>query len=151
MKISEHIIGAAPLVERFGHWPSFHDAEIIRFTLDRSTDKSPSAEMLVHIWAMTSKVDDRGYYVLEKNTIVRLVFERLLACELSDFNHQNVLFGLEIEEQEVEGQRAFCITIDSSYGLSGSLACRRVVVADVRPADADGCPAGLADADSARQ
>ena len=105
MTALEHIIGGAPLVERFGHWPTFHDAEIIRFTLDRSGSNGPSAEMLVHTWAMTGKVDDRGYYALEKHTLVRFVFDRLIACELSDFNHQNVLFGLKIEGQDVDGER----------------------------------------------
>ena len=33
---------------------------------------------------------------------------------------------------------AFCVTLDSSYGLGGSLVCRHVVIADVWPSDADG-------------
>jgi hypothetical protein len=61
---------------------------------------------------------------------------------LARFNHQNVLFGLEFSEETVEGERAFRVTLDPSYGLGGSLVCGRVVVADVTPCDERGQPAG---------
>jgi len=138
MTALEHITGADRLVERFGGWPSFHDAEVVRLTLDRRGENGPTAEMLVHAWLMTDKVDERGYYVLEKHTLVRFVFERLASCEVSDFNHQNVLFGLEVSPETVEGEAAFRVTLDSSFGLGGSLLCGRVVVADVAPCDDHG-------------
>ena len=142
MTVLGHITGADRLTSRFGGWPSFHDAEVARLVLDRRGANGPSAEMVVHTWLMTDKVDERGYYALERHTLVRFVFERITSIELSEFNHQNVLFGLEVAEEMVEGERAFRVTLDSSYGLSGSLVCGQIVVADVSPCNELGEPAG---------
>jgi hypothetical protein len=140
MTAPDQIMGADRLLERFGGWPSFHDAEVVRLSFDRRGDHRPTAEMLVHAWLMTDKVDDRGYYVLEKHTLVRFVFERLASCEIAEFNHQNVLFGLQVTPETVDGEAAFRVTLDPSYGLTGSLVCGRVVVADVTPCDERGEP-----------
>lgn len=134
----ELITGADQLVERFGCWPSFHDAEVILLTLHRHGDNGPIAEMVVHTWLMTDKVDERGYYLLKKHTLVRFVFEGLTTNELSGFNRQNVLFGLELAPETVEGKQAFRITIDPSYGLGGTLICGRLLVAEVTPCDERG-------------
>ena len=142
MTVLEHITGADRLTSRFGGWPSFHDAEVVRLALDRGGVNGPSAEMVVHVWLMTNNVDDRGYYVLEKHTLVRFLFERITSLELSEFNHQNVLFGLGVAEEMVQGERAFRVTLDSSYGLGGSLICGHIVVADVSPCNERGEPAG---------
>ena len=142
MTVLEHIAGADRLTSRFGGWPSFHDAEVVRLVLDRRGANGPSADLVVHAWLKTDKVDDRGYYVREKHTLVRFFFERITAIELSEFNHQNVLFGLDVAEEMVEGERAFRVTLDSSYGLSGSLVCGHIVIADVSPCNSHGEPAG---------
>lgn len=132
------IVGSTGLIERFGAWPTFHDAEVLRVGLDRSGANGPTAEMLIHTWMMTDEVDDRGCYVLEKHTLVRLVFQGIQVCELSEFNHQNVLFGLGIERESIDGEVMFRVTLDPSFGLAGSIVCRGLVVADVRPCDATG-------------
>jgi hypothetical protein len=141
MTIFEHIVGADRLTNWFGGWPSFHDAEVVRLMLDRNGASGPTAELIVHTWLMTDKVDDRGSYVLEKHTLVRFLFELMTSIELAEFNHQNVLFGLEFATETVEGERAFRVTFDPSYGLGGSLVCGRVVVADLTPCDQHGQPA----------
>ena len=142
MTVLEQITGADRLTSRFGGWPSFHDAEVVRLVLDRRGANGPTAELVVHAWLVTDKVDHRGYHVLEKHTLVRFLFERITSIELSEFNHQNVLFGLGIAAEVVEGEPAFRVTLDPSYGLGGSLVCGRVVVADVSPCNARGEPAG---------
>jgi hypothetical protein len=114
---------------------------VVRLTLDRRGDGGTAAEMLVHAWVMTDKVDERGYYVREKHTLVRFVFERITSNELSDFNRQNVLFHLDITRETVDGLPQFRITLDPSFGLGGSLVCGRVVVAEVTPCDERGEPA----------
>lgn len=141
MTVFEHITGADRLTDRFGGWPSFHDAEVLRLVLDRHGANGPIAEMLVHTWLMTDNVDAQGHYVLEKHTLVRFLFEQVTSIEVAGFNHQNVLFGLDFSEETVEGERAFRVTLDPSYGLGGSLVCGLVVVADVTPCDEHGQPA----------
>jgi hypothetical protein len=134
------IAGAERLVERFGDWPSFHDAEVIRVVFDRRGENRPTAELLVHVWLMTNSVDERGYYVLEKHTLVRFVFERIVEIQLSEFNRQNVLFDLEISPETVDGAPAYRVTLTTSYGLEGWVVCGRIVVADVAASDERGNP-----------
>lgn len=137
----DNIGGAEWLVERFGGWPTFHDAEIVRLTLDRRGAYGPSAELLVHASVMTDRTDERATSCLRRPTSVRLVFERLTACETFEFNQQNVLFELAIGDDKADGGAAFRVTLNPSFGLGGSLVCGRVVVADVTPCDPSGNPA----------
>jgi hypothetical protein len=76
MTVLEHINGADHLTDRFGGWPSFHDAEVVRLVLDRHGANGPTVEMLVHTWLMTDKVDEQGHYVLENHTLVRFLFDK---------------------------------------------------------------------------
>jgi immunity protein 50 of polymorphic toxin system len=121
----DNIIGADRLIEHFGAWPSFHDAEVVRLVLDRRGANGPTAEMLVHT-------------VLGRYSLVRFEFEQITSCELSDFNHQNVLFHLRTDPETAYGKAAVRVTLDSSSGLVGSIVCRRLVVAAVRACDAQG-------------
>jgi Immunity protein 50 len=134
----DQIINGTKVIARFGHWPSFHDAEVLRFALDRQGSSGPFAEMLIHTWLMTSEVDPQGFYVLQKHTLVRLLFEELLECEFTGFNDGNILLSLEVEPETVEGRAALRVNFPTSYGLDGSLVCGRVVVADVTPCDPRG-------------
>ena len=138
MTVLEQIADADRLARRFGGWPSFHDAEVLRLVLDRHGANGPTAELLVHTWLMTDKVDETGKYVLERHTLVQFLFEQVSSMELADFNQQNVLMGLEFSVETVEGKQAFRVTIRPCYGLAGSLVCGRVIVADVTPCDKDG-------------
>jgi len=138
MTILEHITGSDRLVNRFGHWPSFHDAEVLRTTLGSRGVSGPVAELLVHTWAMTDAVDAKGYYVLEKHTLVRFIFEQLASCEVTDYHEGAVLHGIEFEPDTVNGQEVVRVTLDPCMGFGGTLTCGRVVVADVIACDARG-------------
>lgn len=132
------IPGADRLVERFGHWPSFHDAEILRLVLDRAGSgpdhaNAPTSELLIHTWRSTKQVDARGYYVREKHTLVRFRLERVHDLELAALTEQNVISSLRITPEEVEGRPAFRVGLSPCYGLAGSLLCGRVVIAEITP------------------
>lgn len=59
------IDAAGALVEIFGYWPAFHDAEVIAVRLDRSgVSGSPELEADVHVFEMTSTVTPDGFYEL---------------------------------------------------------------------------------------
>jgi hypothetical protein len=136
----EHIINGNLIVERFGLWPSFHDAEIVSVLLSRREPSNPSCEMVIHAWLMTNQVDARGYYVLEKHSLVTFRFEGLIESEFQDFNQQNCLSELQIKEEAFEGEAALRVEFPTSYGLSGLLLCRRIIVAGVQTCDERGQP-----------
>jgi hypothetical protein len=146
MNAHERIDGAERLTRVFGSWPSFHDAEVLWVRLDRrpfdEVDDGPGVEALIHTFEMTSEVGPGGYYVLRHHSLVLFRFHDVDELDLGGFNHQNVLFGLSIADvRECQIERInFEVTLESSYGLSGSFLCRRVEVKEVTPCTEDAAP-----------
>jgi hypothetical protein len=116
----ESIPGAAQLHAWFGYWPSFHDAEIVSLVLNRNGLSS----LRLHTWHTTSQVDDRGCYIKEKHVVVSFHMEEILALALNNFSQQNVIFGLEI----IEDNRGYRLILDPCYGLAGSISVRALSI-----------------------
>lgn len=114
------IPGAAQLHAWFGYWPSFHDAEIVSLVLNRDGLSS----LRLHTWHTTSQVDERGCYIKEKHVVVSFHMEEILELALNNFSQQNVIFGLEI----VEDQQAYKLVLDPCYGLEGSIRARTISI-----------------------
>lgn len=125
------IRGEEKLTAVYGQWPSFHDAEVWSLTYERTADGF-SVIIVIHVFQMTSEVDARGYYVLKDHTKVRIRFDRCSEVFLEGFNHQNVLFGIEISDSNpAESNSLFVVHFNTSYGLAGSLCCESIEVEDV--------------------
>jgi immunity protein 50 of polymorphic toxin system len=114
------IVGARELHEWFGYWPTFHDAEILSLHLNRHGTSS----LLIHTWEMTKKVDERGFYVLEKHIVVEFVLDDISELELGGFSHQNVISGLEL----VKKGAGFELALDPCYGLAGTIEAQKVSI-----------------------
>lgn len=41
------------LIDIFGRWPSFHDAEVLSIVLDHGGEEGPSLTATIHLWQMT--------------------------------------------------------------------------------------------------
>jgi hypothetical protein len=127
------IIGEEKLKAIYGAWPSFHDAEVWSLAYERVPDGF-SVVAVIHAFQMTSEVDARGFYVLKHHTKVRIRFHCCSDVSLDGFNHQNVLFGLDIKEPEqATSECSFEVRFDTSYGLAGNFKCKGIVVEDVQP------------------
>jgi hypothetical protein len=134
------ILGAERITSVFGHWPSFHDAEVVRLSLDRvgratGAFASPTVTAEIYAFEMTSEVGADGAYVLHHRSLVTLEFRGVLDLTVDDFNGQNALFGLRIEdvsERQLERVR-FEVHFDAAYGLAASFGCADVEVLDVQP------------------
>ena len=138
------------LTDIFGYWPTFHDAEVHSVLLEHDQEHGSVLEAKIHVFEMTSEVDDRGYYVLDKHTLVLLRFLGLTDLELCDFNHQNVMFGLGIKDIGDEANSvSFEVDFDASYGLAASFKCQEITVLSAAayqvkpPADFSPAPEGL--------
>jgi hypothetical protein len=105
------IPGADSVVEWFGYWPTFHDAEVIAIALNRT---GPSSVVL-HAFEMTSQVDPQGFYVLSKHATVTFSFEGFEFVRIVGFNAQNVLSSLWITRIP-EG---FELNLEEAHGVSG--------------------------------
>jgi hypothetical protein len=115
--------GADALIEWFGRWPSFHDAEIISLELRRAS----SSFMRIHTWNLTGAIKPDGFYVLDKHVIVAFEMVDISDLELVQFSKQNVISGLGLEPIENHPDGATIkITLGCCYGLCGQISCRKL-------------------------
>jgi len=110
--------GAQELVELYGYWPSFHDAEIVCLELNRLG----RSRVQVHTFATTKELDGRGYYVTDRHALVSFLLEEVSSLQLRGFNHQNVISGLDLSKT-ADG---FELHLDGCYGIEGRIACARL-------------------------
>lgn len=73
---------------------------------------------------MTKELDEQGYYILTEHVVVELLMKDVVGLNLSGFSHQNVIFGLEIENID-EG---FRVTLDDCYGVSRAIEPRDISI-----------------------
>jgi hypothetical protein len=127
--------GARLLEDVFGRWPSFHDAEVLHASFDRSGEEGPTLVLAIHVFEMTSEVDAGGCYVLKHHTEVTMRFTRINLTRFEGFNEQNVLWSFDVEEippSEHDGRR-LRVDMPTSYGLVCSFECERAFVIGVKP------------------
>ena len=136
--IESLVQGSEKLLQIFGRWPSFHDAEVMEIHLSRapketggSRDRRVELLAKIHTWDMTNELDSRGYYVLKNHTLVTLRFSGVEELRLEGFNHQNVIFGLTIQPKESSGAGSskFHVEFDPSFGVDAIFDCSAIEVA----------------------
>jgi hypothetical protein len=146
-RISSLVVGGDKLTAIFGGWPSFHDAEVHELHFQRREDVPGSSSLdfprltaKIHHWLMTSEVDATGHYVLTKHTLTTLRFFAVEDFKMEGFNHQNVIFGLEIEEKmrKEELKPFLAVSFDPSFGIDATFTCSRMEIVEAVPCDAKG-------------
>lgn len=116
---------------RFGSWPSFHDAEVLRLELTRPD--VARIELDVRTWLIGTATNDRGYFMPERVSIVRFQFDGVEDLEIASFNQQNVVFGILIEEH-ADGIH---VELEPIYGIDARWRCQVARVTRVVAEDAD--------------
>jgi hypothetical protein len=138
------VVNSEALTSIFDYWPSFHDAEVIQVRLDRGGGVGsdgeptlPSLEADIHVFEMTEEIATNGAYVLHKHTLATFAFRGIDELELKWFNHQNVLWELELEDisdRQLEALN-WAVRFASSSGLEGSFKCGEIEVLRAVPFD----------------
>jgi hypothetical protein len=128
------INGGEMLIERFGEWPSFHDAEIYGVRLDSGQRGGGVVRLQldIHLFAVDGQLPDGGLNFV-KHTLVTLEFDEVEALEMDGFGPQNVLDDLAIEEVHLAAGRQLQVTLPSNNGLGGSFRCCTATVLDALP------------------
>jgi hypothetical protein len=116
---TDAIPGATDLVAWFGRFPRFHDANVVDFQI--------RADGFGHLKAkafkMTDKVDEKGYFILEKHCTVTLFFDEITFVNLTGFQPGGAIISdVNIKTESDE----FDIAVESSYGFQGSLRSRKL-------------------------
>jgi hypothetical protein len=133
------IVDRSILEAQFGGWPDFHDAEVdaARLGSGRRGGGPPTLELDICVLAQSVTTSDGAR---ESGPIVAtLRFEDINAVELSDFNHQNVLFDLVIRDvpPSEADPRSISVELQSSWGLTGAFRCARIAVIAAKPIVSD--------------
>ena len=149
MGIEQQIHNAHLITDVYGYGPSFHDAEVLRVTLDRTVDDvepwyegrsavwGPCLDALIYISEMSQDTDSTGSFTFEKHRRVLLHFRGVTDLNLTGFNEPNALFELSIKEvpdPQPEDIR-FEVGFSASYGLSASFQCYSIGVESVVPCE----------------
>jgi hypothetical protein len=141
MEPYERIVDYRLITDWFGCWPSFHDAEVLSMHLDRrSSEKGCGSKLTVriHAYEMTSEVDERGRYKTIKHVIITLEFDGVQEIALDDFNCQNSLWDLSLEEAVDEDERpALGVSFRPSFGVRCDFRCTLARVTSIEPRKPD--------------
>jgi hypothetical protein len=145
--IESLIEGSEKLIQIIGHWPSFHDAEILDLSLwrgdvdpERNKYVFPVLTLTVHLWEMTKEVDSAGYFVLRDHTLATMKFHNVDRLQMQGFNHQNAIFGLSVDRRERDESPSpyFAVELEPAFGVSASFTCLRVEVVTASRCGRDG-------------
>ena len=114
--------GAEAVASWFGHWPSFHDAEVLSLHINRAG----RSQIRVYTFITGDRTDSTGHYVVEREAIVVFEFENIksLRLEGEDADRQNVIASLTVE-QTSGGWR---LELSPCYGLAGEIVAAELSV-----------------------
>lgn len=138
--------GADDLIKVFGRWPSFHDAEVLRFLLERSEPFGAGSNILadVQVFEVGDQVAPEGTYVLRNRIRVSFRFGDAAQVILDGFNNQKTLRRLAISDsrgRQLES-REWEIHFASSLRMGAKLLRRTVTLERARPWEGSGENAG---------
>jgi hypothetical protein len=112
----KEVPGGPDLIQWFaGRVPSFHDAEVIDLALER---RNSLCRIKIHAFEGTRDLDSEGYFVSVKHVVVTFQLDRVCELELSDFNHQNVIDGINLARLP---NGHILLELEPCYGLYGKI------------------------------
>jgi hypothetical protein len=122
------------VVDIYGYWPSFHDAEVLSICFSRGVsteDRAASVKIELNYWE--TKAINQGKsdfdYVLDSNYIISLELNELVSSFVSDFNFQNVIDELIIRKID----NVFSLDAVTIHGVDFKFKCKKLSVVNVRP------------------
>ena len=123
------IANAEIVIEHFGYWPQFQDAEVAKVTFESHSGYWPLVTFVISAFEMTKEIDERGYFKLTKQCDIELYFTGVEEIDFERFSHQNVLMSLDFEESG----SFIKTTFDASVGLDAVIFSEGVSVVSLIP------------------
>jgi hypothetical protein len=124
--------GSELLTRIFHGWPSFHDAEIVRVSLQRER-QSASLECVIHVFATAGDLDADGHFTHSNHTLATIRFDGIELQRLEEFNHQNVIDALNIESRVQQREKRFVVDMPANNGCDARFLCDAIRVISVEP------------------
>ncbi|RPD51846.1 Imm50 family immunity protein [Paracnuella aquatica] len=128
-KEEEHILNAGSIIDHFGYWPTFHDAEVISISFQRNfKDSNSTLEFQLYAFIMTSKVKGR-HFELIKHCLIDFELADLHDNSMDGFNHQNALSRINFYR---EGDLLVC-ELSAAYGVDAKFTSKHIRVKKLTP------------------
>lgn len=139
------VANSALLEAFFGHWPDFHDAEVLALRLDMTDHRPPTLEIDFEVAEMSDEVDERGYFLDRQRVRTTLRFGRVARLRVDGVYFQNVVLGLHLEPAgpddyddvlgpgDPRARRRFRVWWSSSLGMAADFLCDHVEVVAAAP------------------
>lgn len=127
MNVLDEIPGGGEAKRWFGGTPRFHDAEILELCLRRHG----TSQIRIHAW--NTAIDADGYFERRNHVVVTFLLDGVYDLELSEFNHQNVIYGLSVER----AQQGYRLRLEPCFGLFGHIDAQEISV-ELEPGAPDG-------------
>ncbi|MFJ4145240.1 Imm50 family immunity protein [Pseudomonas sp. NPDC089734] len=130
---AELIHGVERVIEAIGFLPSFHDAEVVSFSVSRHLPRSDSptvAKLCVHyrehemVGVGTADLET----VCQKSLLIEFIFSDIHELSLNDFNHQNVLESIELKRAQ---DSSILVDMFPIWGFGGIIRCADVAVGEI--------------------
>jgi len=134
MDVPTYILNHKAVVDFYGHWPLFHDGEVLVYAAP--TPENPSLGFTLHAWQSTDEIDAKGFFVLQKHALVSFRFDGIHDPEVGVFASGNIVFGLEFFPSN--DFSSFRVVLDSVMDMSGSFLARKGEIVSVIPCTPDG-------------
>jgi hypothetical protein len=138
----ERIEGHKQVLEAFGYWPGFHDAEVRSLVLDRNVTlfeeiADARVEVCLHAVEWTRNSQPRFNHHL-----VQFRFHEVDELVVEGFNHQNAILEFRIEDYAPDADlpAVLKLTFLPAHGVSGSFCAANAEVLSVVPFDEKGRP-----------
>jgi len=137
MTFAPPIPGAEEVVAALGYWPSFHDAEVLAFSMSRGekpTDYKSEARIEVQVQEYAPSHEGTAQFEMSivKNVIISFVFTGVESLQVEDFNFQNVINSIRIEQDtSITAAGKLRVEVESIYGFGATWLCKSAQVAGV--------------------
>ena len=143
-EVLSRIGNASTLVQHFGYWPSFEDAELISLEFHRGNHMEVSSsgnwdgripETLTatfYVFATEADPESEG----RRPAHASLAFSVLRAVSIEGLNYQNPIQGLGVHVEQVAGFRSPFFRVNwggTSFHHEVSILCGSMSVRDLRP------------------
>lgn len=122
------IAGAAKLVDLYGYWPSFHDAQVEAITLER---EGPTVTIAFTTNDLVVKSGTEQGSQLAKVTLRWHEVEDL-ALRATEWSEENWVWDMNLTAHE----KGVLTELLPNYGIGGSIVARRMEVLEVQPIEA---------------
>lgn len=128
---AELVDNSGALIAALGRWPQFHDASVVS-----AERREGLQELSIHVFNTTDRVDDRGYFELERHHLVHIRFTGVERNTLPSAYASDCLDRLSISQ--LDGK--ILASLQSHMDADGEILCARVEVVSVVPCTASGAP-----------